>query len=53
MHALIEKLGEHLRAEGLWRTWVRALGHIVYLHNRWIDRGFEEGWDPLSKNRVG
>lgn len=41
MPTLIEKLGDRLRTEGPWRTTVRALGHIAYLHNRWIDGGFD------------
>ena len=41
MLALIGKLGEYLRTDGVWRTSLRALGHAVYLHNRWIDRGFD------------
>jgi SAM-dependent methyltransferase len=41
MPTLIDKLGDSLRAEGLWRTSVRVLGHIAYLRNRWMDRGFD------------
>jgi SAM-dependent methyltransferase len=41
MPTLIDKLGDSLRTEGLWRTSVRVLGHVAYLHNRWIDRGFD------------
>jgi len=41
MPTLIEKVGDRLRTEGPWRTAVRVLGHIAYLHNRWIDGGFD------------
>jgi SAM-dependent methyltransferase len=41
MPTLIEKFGCSLRSDGFVRTAVRALGHLVYLHNRWIDGGFD------------
>jgi SAM-dependent methyltransferase len=41
MPTLIEKFGDRLRTEGAWRTAARVLGHIAYLHNRWIDAGFD------------
>lgn len=44
MPTLIEKFGDSLRTEGLWRASARALGHLAYLHNRWIDGGFDRRW---------
>jgi SAM-dependent methyltransferase len=41
MPTLIEKFGDSLRTEGMWRASVRVLSHIAYLHNRWIDGGFD------------
>jgi len=41
MPTLINRLSDRLRTEGLLRTSARALGHLVYLHNRWIDGGFD------------
>ena len=41
MPALIGKLGKSLRTQGLWRTCKRVGGHLAYLRNRWIDRGFD------------
>ncbi len=44
MPTLIEKVGDSLRTDGLWRTSARVLRHLAYLHNRWIDRGFDRRW---------
>jgi SAM-dependent methyltransferase len=41
MPTLIEKLGHSLRTEGLRRTSLRVADHLIYLRNRWIDRGFD------------
>jgi SAM-dependent methyltransferase len=41
MPTRIEKLGHSLRTEGLRRTSLRVADHLIYLRNRWIDRGFD------------